>query len=125
MGGDLYQKAFIDLDPGTKTTFDDVRLLDGEVGQDDVRVQTEELDREGRPALIYVGAEWCEPCKREMPAFQGYWADAPDDVMFVGVGTDTKLKGVRVEVGYLNVVLRRDTQVDHAIALNVSTTLAP
>lgn len=29
-----------------------------------VKAQTEELGRAGRPALVYVGAEWCEPCKR-------------------------------------------------------------
>ena len=29
-----------------------------------VKAQAEELARERRPALIYVGAEWCEPCKR-------------------------------------------------------------
>ena len=29
-----------------------------------VKSQREELARAGRPALIYVGAAWCEPCKR-------------------------------------------------------------
>lgn len=45
--------------------------------------------------------------------------------LFVGLGTDAKLKGVRVEAGYLNVVLRRDTQIDHALAVNLFVTFAP
>lgn len=44
---------------------------------------------------------------------------------FVGVGTDTRIDGVRVEAGYLNIAFRKDSQIDHAIAVNVFLTLAP
>jgi len=44
--------------------------------------------------------------------------------MFLGVGTDTKVKGVRVEAGYLNVVLANDAPLVHAIAVNLVTTLS-
>jgi hypothetical protein len=42
---------------------------------------------------------------------------------FAGLGIDTSLRGVRVEAGYLNVVRRRDWQVDHAVMVNVFATL--
>lgn len=46
--------------------------------------------------------------------------------LFVGVGADTLVSGVRVEVGYMNIVLWRDeTQTDHAIAANLFMTLTP
>ncbi len=44
---------------------------------------------------------------------------------FVGVGADTRIEGVRVEAGYLNIAFRKDSNVDHAIAINVFMTLAP
>jgi hypothetical protein len=44
---------------------------------------------------------------------------------FVGLGADTKLRGIRVEAGYMNVVLRRDTQVDHVVAINLFVVAAP
>lgn len=45
--------------------------------------------------------------------------------LFVGLGGDLHVKGVRVEIGYVNVVLRRDTQIDHVLAVNLVATLAP
>lgn len=42
---------------------------------------------------------------------------------FLGLGVDTALKGVRVEAGYLNVVLRRDgAAIDHAFTVNLIAT---
>lgn len=45
--------------------------------------------------------------------------------LFLGVGADTVLRGIRVEAGYLNVHLRGDAPLIHAIALNVSMVLTP
>lgn len=47
--------------------------------------------------------------------------------LFVGLGSDTVLKGVRIELGYLNVATRKgeNTQIDHAVAANLFVTLAP
>jgi hypothetical protein len=45
--------------------------------------------------------------------------------LFLGVGVDTALRNVRIEAGYMNVVLRRDTQMDHILAVNLFATLAP
>lgn len=45
--------------------------------------------------------------------------------LFVGVGTDTKLRGVRVEAGYLNVHLRGDAPLVHALGVNLFATIVP
>jgi hypothetical protein len=45
--------------------------------------------------------------------------------LFVGLGTDTKLAGVRVEAGYLSVHLSGDAPLVHAVAVNLFATIAP
>jgi len=45
--------------------------------------------------------------------------------MFAGLGTDTRIDGVRVEAGYLHIAYRQDRRVDHGVAVNVFMTLAP
>ncbi|MCX5744836.1 MAG: DUF2490 domain-containing protein [Proteobacteria bacterium] len=54
-------------------------------------------------------------------AKQGY----DQNRLFVGLGVDTKVKGVRVEAGYLNLILTKDAKVDHAISVNVFMNLWP
>lgn len=41
--------------------------------------------------------------------------------LFVGLGTDTKLKGLRVEVGYMNVYLNVQDRFDNILAINLSS----
>lgn len=43
-------------------------------------------DQHGKVVILNFWGSWCEPCIREMPAFQAYWESAPDDVMMIGVG---------------------------------------
>jgi hypothetical protein len=45
--------------------------------------------------------------------------------LFLGVGTDTKLDGVRVEAGYLNVHLRGGAPLVHALGVNLFAVIAP
>lgn len=45
--------------------------------------------------------------------------------LFIGVGADAALRGVRVEVGYLGVYLHAADRVDHAVAVNVFVGLVP
>ena len=45
--------------------------------------------------------------------------------LFAGVGTDTAVRGVRVEAGYLNVAFRADRRIDHAVTVNLFVRLAP
>ena len=39
----------------------------------------------GQPVVVNFWAEWCEPCKQEMPAFEAVHQALGDQVQFVGV----------------------------------------
>src|SRR5699024_6655772 len=44
-------------------------------------------DHRGEVVIVNFWGSWCEPCKKEMPAFQQAWEESGDDVTFVGVGS--------------------------------------
>jgi thiol-disulfide isomerase/thioredoxin len=47
-----------------------------------------------RPAILNLWASWCEPCRRELPAFQAYASRVDDRVSVIGVDTgDTRTAG--------------------------------
>lgn len=49
----------------------------------------------GRPVVLNFWAAWCEPCKREMPAFQRVHREFGDRVAFVGVdGNDSRRNAI-------------------------------
>jgi thiol-disulfide isomerase/thioredoxin len=40
---------------------------------------------DGRPAVVNFFANWCQPCREEMPAFEIVHQELQDDVAFVGI----------------------------------------
>ncbi len=40
-----------------------------------------------RPVVVNLWASWCQPCRKEMPAFQAVYRDLRDRVAFLGVNT--------------------------------------
>jgi len=42
-------------------------------------------DLDGKPVVINFWASWCEPCKKELPAFQELYERYQDEVEFVGI----------------------------------------
>jgi thiol-disulfide isomerase/thioredoxin len=47
-----------------------------------------EVPPAGKPAVLTLWASSCEPCRRELPAFQGLWDKASDKVTVLGVVTE-------------------------------------
>ena len=45
---------------------------------------------DGKPMVLNFFAEWCQPCRDEMPDFEAVHQELGDDVRFVGVGLDRK-----------------------------------
>lgn len=43
-------------------------------------------EQRGNIVILNFWGSWCDPCIREMPAFQRFWESSPDDVMMIGVG---------------------------------------
>jgi thiol-disulfide isomerase/thioredoxin len=42
---------------------------------------------DGKPMVLNFFAQWCQPCREEMPAFEQVHQELGDDVVFVGVAT--------------------------------------
>jgi thiol-disulfide isomerase/thioredoxin len=49
----------------------------------------------GRPVVINFWGSWCEPCKKELPAFQRTYADYQNEVEFVGINMKDNLNDAR------------------------------
>ncbi len=66
----------------------------------------------GRVVVLNFWAEWCEPCKREMPAFQSIATGGDPSVVVVGVDikTDQEERGRELvaELGITYPILRDD-----------------
>jgi cytochrome c biogenesis protein CcmG/thiol:disulfide interchange protein DsbE len=52
-------------------------------------------DLEGRPVVINFWASWCQPCKKELPAFQDLYERYQNEVEFVGINMKDDLDDAR------------------------------
>ncbi|MBK5224903.1 MAG: TlpA family protein disulfide reductase [Acidimicrobiia bacterium] len=43
----------------------------------------------GTPVVVNLFAEWCAPCRAEMPAFEAVYQERRGEVAFLGLSTDT------------------------------------
>jgi peroxiredoxin len=79
-------------------------------------------DLEGSPVVLNFWASWCEPCRREMPAFQAAWEEhRRDGVEFVGVNVcdlEPEAKDFVREVGVTYEIVR-DPDQELADALGI------
>lgn len=71
----------------------------------------------GRPVVVNIWAEWCEPCRRELPIFQRAALANRADVTFLGVAADRvgKARELLVEIALpFPSVLDPDAEISNA-----------
>lgn len=78
---------------------DRARRLEEQAGTllGDGREPAARLERElaalrGTPVVVNLWAEWCAPCKRELPVFQRVALDRRGEAAFLGVASDRSVK---------------------------------
>lgn len=52
-------------------------------------------DYEGRPLVVNFFAEWCQPCRDEMPAFEEVYQELGDRVAFLGINANEPVEAAR------------------------------
>ena len=72
-------------------------------------------DHRGEVVVVNFWGSWCEPCIREMPAFQEVYETSGDDVAFVGVGSELTEE---TSLGYLAIEFAEDAGVTFPIGLD-------
>ncbi|HLU10947.1 MAG TPA: TlpA disulfide reductase family protein [Oceanobacillus sp.] len=75
-------------------------------------------DYAGRIVFLNFWATWCEPCKRELPAFESFVAEQPQDgavVLAVNVEEDPEVvRNFLQEQGVSNLIVPMDTDAEVA-----------
>jgi thiol-disulfide isomerase/thioredoxin len=74
-------------------------------------------DYRGQIVLLNFWATWCVPCQREMPAFEAFMSDPPEDVVILALNNGEDVQDV---VGFLNLYSIENLpvlmDVDYAVA---------
>jgi len=75
-------------------------------------------DYAGRPVFLNFWAEWCEPCRREFPAFAAFMAEQPADgpiILAVNQGDSVEVaQGFLDEIGVTGVPVLLDSDLELA-----------
>ena len=89
----------------------------------DESLNTSTLFTDGKPALINYWFSNCQPCKREMPAFQAAFAKYGTQVNFVGINTQDSPEIASSFVEDIGVTYKilRDPNGESVVANGVST----
>ena len=85
--GGCSSKAAVRVDRSGRSPAPAFRLDEVRAGRTAVAL----ADYRGKPLVLNFWAAWCDPCEKEMPAFQQVHADVGDRVAFVGIdGQDSR-----------------------------------
>ncbi|UII54124.1 TlpA family protein disulfide reductase [Cytobacillus spongiae] len=75
-------------------------------------------DFEGKKVMLNFWAEWCPPCKAEMPDMQKFHEEAKEDVVILAVNMDTPANRDKVDAFVKNMEIQFPVLLDDKFKVN-------